>query len=441
MRKRIEIFLICMLLISSTTSLALTPFNRNDQQMKDYFFDTKPVLLPQSKGWMKTFGGTEIDYGLSVQQTTDGGYIITGVTSSFGAGGKDVWLIKTDSSGKKIWDKTFGGIDEDGGRSVQQTNDGGYIITGTTNSSGAGLRDAWLIKTDANGYETWNKTFGGIGNDEANSVQQTTDGGYIITGLTDLFEARRWDVWLIKIDANGYETWNKTFGGIDYDFGNSVQQTSDGGYIIVGYTGSFGAGHYDIWLIKTDANGDKVWDKTIGGTNTDGGISVQQTTDGGYIITGNTFTFGAGDCDIWLIKTDANGDKVWDKTFGGIDGDGCQSVQQTSDGGYIMIGGTYSFGAGDCDIWLIKTDNNGNEKWNRTFGGTNDDWGQSVQQTNDGGFIITGVTNASGLNIMGGDVWLIKTDSQGKSKTISLGSLLFEKLVQRFPFFEKILNQ
>jgi hypothetical protein len=371
--------------------------------------DDDGVVPNSSNTWTKTFGGTDDDIGRSVQQTTDGGYIITGNTKYFG-NNEDVYLIKTDENGDSLWTKTFGGTGSDFGLEVQQTTDGGYIITGHTSSFGNGGPDVYLIKTDGSGNQQWNKTFGGTGDDRGYSVQQTMDGGYIITGWTNSFGNGLVNIYLIKTDGDGIEQWNKTFneGGL-LTQGNSVQQTTDGGYIITGYTGN-SFNNY-VYLIKTDGNGDSLWTKTFGGTEWDVGFSVQQTNDGGYVVSGSTTSYGSGVYDVYLIKTDENGDSLWTKTFGGTGEDFGHSVQQTNDGGYIITGWTSSFGNGEYDVYLIKTDVSGNEQWTKTFGGTGNDLGYSIKLTNDGGYIITGETDSFGNGLK--DVYLIKTDGNG----------------------------
>ncbi len=360
--------------------------------------------------WNRTFGGTDKDVAYSVQQTAGGGYILAGCTESYGAGHCDFWLVKTDSNGNKEWSRTFGGTDHDMALSVQQTADGGYILAGGTESYGAGYSDFWLVKTDSNGNEQWNRTFGGTDDDMAWSVQQTVDGGYILAGCTESYGAGHCDFWLVKTDSNGNKEWDRTFGGTGGDVALSVQQTADGGYILAGETGSYGAGYPDFWLVKTDSNGNKEWDRTFGGTDKDVAYSVQQTADGGYILAGGTESYGAGYSDFWLVKTDSNGNKEWDRTFGGTDHDVAYSVQQTADGGYILAGVTESYGAGYSDFWLVKTDSNGNEQWNRTFGGTDHGMAWSVQQTADGGYILAGDTCSYGAG--GLDFWLIKVKGE-----------------------------
>jgi len=368
---------------------------------------TLALLMPccsviKQEQWDRTFGDYEWDVGFFVQQTSDGGYIVAGYTRGYGAGGNDVWLIKTDSAGEKQWDRTFGGPDWDGAYCVQQTSDGGYIVAGYTRIQG--IDDVWLIKTDSTGTKQWDRIFGNPDWDGAYCVQQTSDDGYIITGWRSWQGVGRNDVWLIKTDSAGNKQWDKTFGDMGNDIGRYVQQTSDGGYIVAGRTSSFGAGNYDVWLIKTDCEGNKKWDSAFGGPKWDVGSCVQQTSDSGYIIVGRTTSFGAGAGDVWLIKTDSVGNKQWDKTFGGSGYDEGYSVKQTSDGGFIIAGETRSYQDGRGDVWLIKTDFVGNKQWDKTFGGSGYDVSYCVQQTSDSGYILTGWTRSYGND----DLWLIK---------------------------------
>jgi hypothetical protein len=354
--------------------------------------------------WERNYGGASEDRGYSVQQTTDGSYIVTGYTSSFGTGGQ-AYLIKTNASGVPLWETTYGGASEDWGYSVQQTQDGGYIVAGFTTSFGNSSQ-VYLVKTNASGDTLWTKTYGGAGTDQGYSVKQTTDGGYIIAGFTST-SGNGDQAYLIKTNASGDTLWTKTYGGVDDDYGWSVQQTSDGGYIVAGYTYSFG-NSVQVYLVKTNASGDTLWTRTYGGANYDWGYSVQQTQDGGYIVAGFTNSFG-NSSQAYLIKTNASGDTLWTRTYGGAGGDEGCSVQQTQDTGYIVAGWTGSFGNGN-QVYLIKTNASGDTLWTRTYGGAGADYGWSVQQTSDGGYIIAGFTTSFGN---GWQVYLVKTDANG----------------------------
>jgi hypothetical protein len=371
-----------------------------------------PSICPQMQ---KTYGGLTHDIPCSVQYTIDGGYIIGGVTTSFGAGEGDFYLLKTDGNGNVIWSSTFGGTGLEGAVALNNTSDGGYVMAGVTNTWGAGSGDFYVVKTDASGNLSWSKAYGGYAMDHAYSVIQSSDGGYVIAGLTESFGAGGQKAYLVKTDGSGNLLWNRTFGGTGQspEIFNSVKQTTDGGYIMAGFTENFGAGGTDIFVVKTDGSGNLSWCKTYGGTEGEMGRSVQQTSDGGYIITGTTYSFGTAGGDLYIVKTDGIGNLSWSKTFGGAGIEDQASVQQTNDGGYILAGNTNGFGAGQDDCYLVKTDVIGNLSWSRTFGGKLIDDAVSVQQTSDGGYILAGYTTSFGAGVW--DFYLVKTDNNGNA--------------------------
>jgi uncharacterized delta-60 repeat protein len=314
--------------------------------------------------WQKTYGGQIDDEAYSIQQTLDGGYIVAGYTRSFGQrkiNEMDMWVLKLDANGNIQWQKTYGGSDDDKAYSIQQTSDGGYIVAGSTRSFGAGYNDVWVLKLDANGNIQWQKAYGGGGIDYARSIKQTSDGGYIVAGYTYSFGLSG-SVWVLKLDANGNVQWQKAYGGDWHDEAYSIQQTSDGGYIVAGHTESFGlvmGGGY-AWVLKLDANGNVQWQKAYGGPGNDEVYSIQQTSDGGYIVAGWTSSFFSGDYNAWVLKLDANGNIQWQKAYGGKYWDSADSIQQTSDGGYIVAGWTESFKYPIFEVWVLKLDANGN---------------------------------------------------------------------------------
>jgi predicted secreted protein len=358
--------------------------------------------------WSKTYGGTGTDNGWGeTVQTSDGGFAIAGDTNSSGAGGYDFWLIKTDADGNMQWNKTYGGALNEQCGVMCQTSDGGYAMAGATSSFGAGAQDFWLVKTDASGNMQWSKTYGGIGNEGVLAVVQTSDGGYALAGNTSSFGAGIDDFWLVKTDASGNMLWNKTYGGIGNDGAYGLVQTSEGGYTMAGYTHSFGAGGDDVWLVKTDTNGNMQWNKTFGGTGTEWAVYLVQSSDGGYAIPGYTTSAGGG-FRAYLVKTDASGNLQWNKTYAGT-GEVAHHAIQTADGGYALAGFKMTAGVG---FLLIKTDADGNMQWNQTYPATTTmtDAAYSVIQS-DGGYALTGNTKSFGAG--GYDIYFIKTDGVG----------------------------
>jgi len=368
------------------------------------------LITAQVVKFEKVFGGNGYDYGYSVVQTFDKGYVVAGTTSSFGSGSTDAYLLKTDSLGNFQWHKTFGWINIDQFYAVQETADSGLIMAGYTNSFGVGGYDMYVVKTDKVGNIDWWKTYGGSNWDFAYSISKTTDGGYILTGGTYSYGNGDEDIYLVRINSVGDTLWTKTFGGTQQDEAKSAIQTTDGGFILTGFTKSFGDLDGDVYTIKTDMNGDTLWTYVYHGNMPDFSTDVIETYTGNYIIAGQTKSFGLGGFDGYKIILSPSGNPVFFNYYGGASNDeNFFSIHESLGGRYAMLGFTNSFGAGDKDL-LLYIENPYNGFHSATIGGANKDIGYSLSQTTDKGYIICGSTMS--FSILD-HIYLIKTDSNG----------------------------
>ncbi len=343
--------------------------------------------------------------GYSIQQTVDGGFIIGGWTRSFGAGGSDMYLIKVDVDGIMEWEKTYGGIDDETGWSVIQTADHGYAIAGHTYSFGSGNADVYLVRTDTSGDTLWTRTYGGAVGDYSYSICKTLDNGFALAGMSSSFGQGN-DVYIIKTDSLGNRIWEKTYGGPLFDIAYSICETYDGGYIIAGYSSSFGnAGAY---VIRTDSQGDSLWTRLYGGSMSDLASHVEPINDTSYIISGYTESFGAFNGDFLLVKFNDNGDTIWTRNYGGEFTEWAYPVKQTTDNCYTIAGWTDSYGGTyGSNIYLIKLDEWGDSVWTGVYAKDSNEAVFDMQIMSDRSYIIVGSTNSCGAG--GDDVYLLKT--------------------------------
>ncbi len=389
--------------------------------------------------WTKNFGGSGDDSARSIIQTTNGGFAILGMSnstdgdlSSKNLAVNDYWLVKLDMDGNLEWQKTYGGSKDDQGQQVIQTSDGGYAITGYAmsddgdGSNNEGFHDNWILRLDASGNILWEKSFGFSGHDHSYDLVETVDGGFFFSGFLDVTSSNGegstdkgrltahgvGEFWGTKIDGDGNLQWRKFFGGTNNDRSFGVVNAHDGGYILVGASESddFDIGNpkgsYDFWAVKINKNGTFVWESSFGGTGIDQAQDVVATSDGGYVIAGNTFsedtqvTKNNGQSDVWLIKIDDNGQLLWEKSFGGAGFDAAHSVRSTMDGGFLVCGNSKSFDGdlaenfGENDIWIFKTDASGNLEWEKSLGGSNLDFGYDALETATGNVVLIGETTS-----------------------------------------------
>ena len=411
--------------------------------------------------WQKTIGGSADDRPTSLIKTNDGGFLVGGTSDSNisgeksedSKGGIDYWILKLDDTANILWQRTYGGSEDDYLTSVMQTTDGGYIIGGASNSGISGDKtedsrgelDYWILKLDSNGDIQWQKTYGGNRSDEPVSAVETDDGGYLVTGRSSSAESGDRtvsrnglpDAWVLKLDATGAIVWQKSYGSTDYNFACNVYgvaKTLDGGFILSSDLIIFQSQNNPYWILKIDASGNQVWDKTIRGNNLDLKPKISTTTDGGYIVAGisdsdavedKTENAINGSFDYWILKLDETGTIIWQNTIGGSNSESLGTISQSADGGYLVSGNSSSNISGDktenslghSDFWFVKLNNVGIIEWQNTIGGDEYEFGGGSIQTTDGDFIIFGSSdsNISGdktENSRGGyDYWIVKHNS------------------------------
>ncbi|CAN0569218.1 unnamed protein product [Ectocarpus sp. 12 AP-2014] len=391
--------------------------------------------------WVKTVGGSGEETGQSIIKTLDGGYAVLGYTNSTDGDvqGKssavnDYWLLKLDSNGDIEWNKTYGGSKDDRGQGLTQTIDGGYALTGYAMSDDGdgsvnnGFHDNWVLKVDALGTIEWEKSFGFSGHDHSYDILETEDGGYFFTGFLDITSARSdgntekassltrhgvGEFWGTKIDQTGALQWRGYFGGTNNDRSHAVVQSDDGGFVMAGFSESDDfditntQGSYDFWTVKVDAKGNMLWERSFGGSGIEIAHDIAKTNDGGYVLTGNTFSTDGdiseanGESDFWLIKVNDAGSLIWEQSYGGSGFDAAQAVIASKDGGYFVVGNTKSVDAdtsinyGENDLWMVKTDDTGNLVWQKSFGGSGLDFAFDIVENADGSIVVVGETSSN----------------------------------------------
>jgi hypothetical protein len=405
--------------------------------------ETESVSFTGSLEWVKNYGGTAEETAQSVIITEDGGYAVLGYSNSTDIdldtktlAVNDYWLLKLNKQGEVIWNKTYGGSKDDRGQSVIQTLDGGYAITGYSMSDdmdasqNQGFHDNWILKLDNSGNIEWEKSFGYSGHDHSYDLLQTADGGFFVAGFLDITAALAdessnkgssltrhgvGEFWGTKVSASGEIEWRNYFGGTNNDRAHAVENAHYGGYILAGFSESDDfdisntQGSYDFWVVNMNEKGELKWERSFGGSGVDIAYDICKTADGAYVIVGNTnssdkdVSNNHGVTDVWLIKIDQNGNLLWEKTFGGSEYDGAQSVSLSKDGGFIITGNSKSIdfdvdkNLGENDMWVIKTNEEGAIIWQSTFGGSDLDYAFDGIEDNDNGLIIVGETSSNDL--------------------------------------------
>jgi len=414
------LFLLCVIILSCSEDESTTTFKQIE--------------------WVKTFGGSKNEQANSIIKTQDDGYVVLGFTQSNNGDitdksneSFDYLVMKFGADDVLDWSKTYGGTNDDRGNEIIQTQDGGYVIVGESKSSdedvtvNAGAYDFWIVKLNSSGDVLWEKAIGYVGSDKANAVVQTGDNGYLITGILDVTASgglgkealhAGGDYWAIKLDANGNTQWTKYYGGGLSEIPNDVIETEDNGFILVGTSDSADVdisnnkGTYDFWLVKINATGTIVWEKSYGGSQIDEAYAISKTNDGNYVVVGDTRSVdvdvsqNSGSADLWLIKITPEGVMMWQKTYGGLSFDAGRSVTKTEDNGFLISGssrsvdGNLTANNGQNDAWVMKVNSSGGLLWQKTIGGSLIDFGYGAIELSDKKVILVGESSSSDFDVL-----------------------------------------
>ncbi len=368
--------------------------------------ETTPEMQVQGKVLVnQTYGGTNSDIPAAIIQDEEGNLVIAGATGSYARNLMDMWLVKTNASGNPLWNCSYDGItyDLDCGTTVLQMASKGYLLGGITESNETSS-DFWLVATDQEGQPVWNRTYGGKYYDYCTTLLTDPSGGYLLGGSTTSFGGGS-NIWLLKINASGEPLWNQTYGGSAYESCHALIVDPQGGFLLAGNTASYGKGNFDFWLLKIDTKGRILWDQTYGGKKNDQCATVIVDPRGGYLLAGRTQSYSVEEDDFWLIKTDVEGWIVWNRTYGGPMYDYCSEIFPTSDGGLLLVGRTRSYGTGILSLWLLEIDQTGLVRWNQTYGGASMTYPNSAIALTNNTYAILAATDSYGKGFW--DAWLL----------------------------------
>jgi uncharacterized delta-60 repeat protein len=362
--------------------------------------------------WEHTFGGALQDKAYGIASLPDDGLIVVGNSRSQQSLEYNAWILRLSRDGKILWERSFGGSSSDQLYAVASTPDGGVVVAGHTRSKGAGKSDVWILRLNLDGELLWERTFGGLENDRARTIDAMADGGFVIAGMTQSYGSPQGDAWIIKLDSKGRRQWDRSYGGNEEYAIFSIAALPDSSAIATGYTNKGKSHGFELWVIRLSSHGDRIWDRHYGRGIFDAGTAILPAVDGGAMVAGVTSDDGFQGDDAWIIRLDASGHVIWDQTFGGPKPDSAWSVVEMPGTGYAVTMATLSYGAGSSDAWVICLNDDGAVIWQRLFGGQLWDRPTTAALTQDGGLAVAGYTTTTGAGYE--DFWVFRVDARGQ---------------------------